>query len=384
MPVSRGTNQQLTKSHNRGLVLQLICTNGGITRQQITKRTRLTKMTTTNIVTDLMQSGIVTEAEAKNDNVGRNPAVLAISPDAPKVIGVTVSRRKVEVVLSDMALGILQQRTKMLEIEDNRSLLSKIGELIDSIGCDMKEVLGIGVASIGQWDIRRRKLISIINFGNVRELDIGEELEKKYGRPVFVNNDMNAATMAEKLFGNGKDLTDFVYLGITNGIGAGIVTDGRLYQQSSGLAGEIGHMGIDLNGRKCPCGNRGCLELYASVPVMEKSLKEATGLDLDFERFCSLPVTEKVNEIFLDTVEKIAYALVSVTNLLNCQAVIIGNEGLYLPEVYIRHMEKLINEMKYSTMENIRVLKTAFDLNTSLYGSVCCVLHEVFEGNLTV
>ena len=102
-----GTNQQHAKSHNRGLVLRLICTNSGITRQQITKKTRLTKMTTTNIVSGLIQSGLVTEKEAKNDHVGRNPTVLAISPSARKVIGVTISRDRADVVLSDLALSII-------------------------------------------------------------------------------------------------------------------------------------------------------------------------------------------------------------------------------------------------------------------------------------
>ena len=382
MTSSAGTNQQYSKFHNRGLVIRLICTNAGITRQLITKSTGLTKMTTTNIVSDLIQNGIVSETEARNENVGRNPAVLTISPTAPKVIGVTISRTKLDVVLSDMALGILEHRAKALDIEDNQSLLLKIEELINSLDCDLDSVLGIGVASIGQWDILQRKLISIINFGKVKELEIGRELEQKYGRPVFVNNDMNAATMAERLFGNGRDLADFIYLGITNGIGAGIVTNGHMYQHSSGFAGEIGHMGINPNGKECLCGNRGCLELYASVPVMEHRLREVTGLDLSFDRFCSLPITPEVNEVFLDVCEKISYALVSVVNLLNSQAIIIGNEGCYLPERYTKYMEKLINEMKYAPMENVRVLKTAFPLNTSIYGSVCCVLNEVFTGNM--
>ena len=295
-----------------------------------------------------------------------------------------MSRRKIDVVLSDLALGILEHRSETLDDEDNHSLLTKIVQLIGSIECDRDDVLGIGVASIGQWDIQQKKLISIVNFGHVSELNIGEELEKEFGCPVFVNNDMNAATMAEKLFGNGKELSDFVYLGITNGIGAGIVTNGTMYQQNSGLAGEIGHMGIDPNGKRCLCGNRGCLELYASVPVMEQRLRERTGLDIGFEQFCQLPVTPEVNDIFIDVCEKIAYAMVSVVNLLNSQAIIIGSEGYYLPEIYIKYMEKVINEMKYSPMENVEVIKTAFALNTSIYGSVCCVLNQVFSGNLSL
>lgn len=379
-----GTNQQRSKSHNRGLVLRLISTGAGITRQQITNSTGLTKMTTTNIVTELMQSGIVSEAEVKNENVGRNPTLLMIAPTAPKVIGVTISRKKLDVVLSDMALGILEHKSVFLETEDNQSLLEKIVQLIDTIDCDMENVAGIGVASIGQWDIREKKLINIINFGKVGNLHIGKELEKKYRKPVFVNNDMNAATMAEKLFGNGRDLRDFIYLGITNGIGAGIVTDNMLYQQSSGMAGEIGHMGIDSEGERCACGNRGCLELKASIPVVEKRLHKATGLELTFENYCNLPLTPEMNEIFLDMMDKIAYAMVSVINLLNSQAIIIGNEGCYLPEIYMSYMEKIINEMKYSPIGHVKVMKTAFSINTSVYGSVCCVLNNIFTGSLAV
>ena len=248
----------------------------------------------------------------------------------------------------------------------------------------MESVIAIGVASIGQWDISEKKLISIVNFGNVSDLHLGEELEKRFQKPVFVNNDMNAATMAEKLFGNGRSLSDFIYLGITDGIGAGIVTDNMLYQQSSGMAGEIGHMGIDSGGEKCACGNRGCLELKASITVIEQKLRKATKLDLPFERYCTLPLTPEMNEIFLDMMDNIAYAMVSVINLLNSQAIIIGNEGCFLPEIYISYMEKIINEMKYSPIGHVQVMKTAFSMNTSVYGSVCCVLNHIFTGRLVI
>ena len=92
---------------------------------------------------------------------------------------------------------------------------------------------------------------------------------------------MNASALAEKLYGNGRNISDFVYIGVTNGIGSGIISNDNLFAGEMGFSGEIGHTTINYEGPKCACGNTGCLELYASIPEIEKQANDAIKSGLE-------------------------------------------------------------------------------------------------------
>lgn len=385
MSATIGSNQKLSRNLNRGIVLKLICTNRNISRIELAKRTGLTRATISNIVNELMDNHLIVEGEEdKNDNVGRNPTALQIASSAPKIIGVMISRRNVTVILSDMKLTVLQEYQEKLRNETNESLAEKICAYIRVILDKEPGAVAIGVAAIGQWDVDNGRLASVVNFGSVKNLQLKAILQEKFGLPVYINNDMTAAALAEKYYGYGKPLHDFVYLGITDGIGCGIVTNNEIYQMNSGLIGEIGHMGINYHGETCPCGNRGCLELYASVPKIVDKLRDVTGLGYNFRQFCDHPASQEEENVFYDSLDRISYALVSVVNLLNCEAIIIGHEGYFLPDRYIEYLEKNINAAKISKDVHVGVMKTAFEQRTPLYGSICCVLKDIFTGDIEI
>jgi glucokinase len=101
-----------------------------------------------------------------------------------------------------------------------------------------------------------------------------EIFEKSFGIPTIVTNDANAAALGEKLFGNAKDLDDFVTITLGTGVGSGIISSGKLIYGHDGFAGEYGHIRVIPNGRLCGCGRKGCLETYASSTGVVRSVKE--------------------------------------------------------------------------------------------------------------
>ena len=109
-----------------------------------------------------------------------------------------------------------------------------------------------------------------LNWGNV---DIKTILENRISCDVLVTNDANAAALGEKYYGLAKDMNDFIMITLGTGLGSGIFSGGRLIYGNDGLAGEMGHISIELNGRECNCGKNGCLESYVS----------ATGINITFE-----------------------------------------------------------------------------------------------------
>ncbi|WP_201467162.1 ROK family glucokinase [Janibacter melonis] len=107
-----------------------------------------------------------------------------------------------------------------------------------------------------------------------RDVDLGERVERLVGLPVVVENDANAAAWGEHVFGAGRDVDDMVLLTLGTGVGGGCVSHGRLLTGAFGIGGELGHVVLDPDGPRCGCGNRGCLEVYASGSALTRSARE--------------------------------------------------------------------------------------------------------------
>lgn len=374
-------NNQNLKYQNRGLLLRLLCTHDGVSRIQLAQRTGLTKMTVSNIIAGLMEQDYVVErAPERNAGVGRNPIILDISPGAPKVLGVQLGREGVTAVLFDLKLRILKKEEEPFAQENTDSILQKLFRAVDRIRIQESNILGCGVSVVGPLDVGSGVVLNPPNFFGVSNLPLRRLLSNHMGLPVELNNDMNCAALGEKLFGAGREFHNFLYVGLSTGIGSGIIENDGLYQNSSGFAGELGHTSIDCNGPECGCGNRGCLEEYVGMPVIEARLREATGQAGDFASFCAQTEDPHVDVVLSDVIEKITRALVNAVNLLNPQAILVGHNGTHLPARYLEQMERELNRRKFSQdYLKIRVKKSRFGMDSSLYGSGCLALRQLFE-----
>jgi glucokinase len=136
---------------------------------------------------------------------------------------------------------------------------------------DGASIVAVGVGAAGQIDRKAGVIEDAPNLG-VKNMPIGELLNKQFGRPAGVGNDVEVAALGEYLYGSGQGYKTFVCLFVGTGIGSGIVQNGRLYTGLTGTAGEAGHMTIVAGGRVCPCGSRGCLEAYASRTAITKAI----------------------------------------------------------------------------------------------------------------
>lgn len=152
-------------------------------------------------------------------------------------------------------------------------VLSVTHDVLSASGIDPQKVRGAGIASAGVINSERSEVVFASNLG-WRNVPIGALIEEKFGLPVRLYNDANAAAVAEWLWGAGAGTQNMIYITVSTGIGAGIISDGRLITGKDGSAGEFGHMSIDWNGPPCRCGNRGCLENYASGTAIENTARD--------------------------------------------------------------------------------------------------------------
>ncbi len=388
----KGLNRDQTKKTNRLLVLQLLCMMGGGSRTELTKRVRLAKMTVSNITAELLQNGILFEKEPLENgasSAGRKQMLLSFSEKSPLVIGIWISRDSCMGIVSTMDLEILEQETMYFSVTENASsLLEKIASLcmeLRSRVSNERKILGIGIASIGPLDIRQGIILNPPNFFEIENLPLQSELERRLHLPVFMENDTNAGALAEKYFGNCTDCTDFIYIGLTNGLSAGIVLRDSLLHGRHGFAGEVGHTTIDPHGKVCYCGRKGCLETVCTVPALLQDASAELGVHCtDFESLCSLSNRNpRVLRWMLQKLESLSETLANLANILDPERILIGHEGACLPPRILQRMEEQINgEILACQQGHITIEASSFGTMAAVYGAAVVVLKKVFDGEL--
>jgi glucokinase len=193
------------------------------------------------------------------------------------VIGVDIGGTKVAAGIVDRASGEIsgQTRTPMKPkgeaSEGLAAVISAIDFVLKNGGTHSSIVEGIGICAPGPLDPISGVVINPPNLPCWRNFPLSSKVSEVYGLPVKVDNDANAAALAETVWGAGRGYRSVFYATIGTGIGTGIVMDGRIYHGRTGAAGEGGHMTIDFDGILCACGKRGCIEALASGPAIARS-----------------------------------------------------------------------------------------------------------------
>lgn len=383
MLMQTGMNNETLKRRNRGLILKLITTGECATRIDLARRTGLSKMSVSNVINEFLAEGIVAERDAVAvRGQGRNPIELVLSPAAPKLIGLHVFRDECVAVLCDLHLTPLREARVRLDEEKAGRLTDVLCGLIDRVLPGAEErVLGIGVGSIGPVELSRGVILNPPRFFGVHDYPIVDELSARFRLPVYLDGQYNCAALAEKYFGSGRPYQDFVFVGISNGIGSGVLSGGEVLRAAGGLTSELGHVSIDWHGNPCACGNRGCLETYAGTHVLERRFWEQTGERLDFAGICARADEPLPAALLGELVDALGCALTTHVNLLQPEAILLGHEGCALPDRFLHQLEELVNRRRLVRgTRRVPVLRSAFGVQAQVRSSACSLLSHVFEG----
>lgn len=279
------TSRQL-RGVNRFEVLHHVYTAGSATRQEIAADAGLSFATVASVVSELLEWGVLYESALEDSNGGRPRARLAIDPRAGALIGVDVAEIYVHVGLFDLALSERAEHTELLHPDENRPedvvehIAAGIAKVLAAGDTARSDVLGVGVSLPGQVDRAGGASVFAPNF-SWRDVSIADPLGTRISLPIHVDNPLKASATAELWFGAGREARDIVVATIGTGVGAGFTIDGSLVRGRSNLAGEWGHSTVVVDGRRCRCGNRGCLEAYVGATGIIQQLREldpASGL----------------------------------------------------------------------------------------------------------
>ena len=403
-PVSQsGRNLKDVKLINRAVIFRAIRDAGAISRADLAKQTGLNPATLTHITRELLERGLIEDAGAGEARIGRRSSLLRIHSKIGNILAVRLARHTIQGMITDLDMHEKVIQTASSSFLSNPfdasvpDLLDLIETLITKSGVDRQTILGIGISAPGPLDAERGTLIAPPNFPGWESFPIRKTIEEKTGFSTFLDNDANSAALAEKWFGAGRNLDNFVFILVEDGVGGGIVINGDIYRGQHDIAGEIGHTTIDRNGALCPCGNTGCLELYASphvaVDQVRKALKAgrkslvSDWIENDLNRISFELVAQAAlqnDEISREAITGIAQALgVASVNLINAfdpQAVILGGKISLAGDLILPIIQDYVNRRAISRREqNMQVLMSELGENAPVIGAFSLVLRELFQ-----
>ena len=264
---------------NRLLILHQLLLRETSTRQELSQSTGLSPATVANLVADFLAEGLIVEVGMTASQGGRPIAILAINAAAGACMGVDVAETYIQFDLYDLTLRKMAEHKIELssskkEPQDVIQLISSgINRLLAQTHVAMERVIGIGVSIPGPFEHSTGVSVFAPSWGWVN-VPVKGLLEKEIKAPLYLDNPLKFNAIAEAWFGAGRDVKTMAAMVWGTGVGTGLVINGQLFHGASNTAGEWGHSVIIAGGRRCRCGNRGCLEAYIGAPGILQTLAE--------------------------------------------------------------------------------------------------------------
>lgn len=347
-------NASTSRALNRRLILNLLRNRGPISRAEMAQLTGLSPAAVTFVVAELMEEALVVEREAVSGATGRRPVPVDINYEAHLALGFKLNRHSINCVLTDLAttpLALLDA-----EVADTRpegmieTIAATIPQLLARAGRQEREIRGIGVSIPGEIDPATGMCIQSPRFG-WKDLPFAELLAERVHVPVWIDDDVNAFAVAQKLFGVGRDHSNFAALAIGAGIGCSLVIKGEIYHGSHSAAGKMGHITSVANGRLCECGRHGCLMAHAAEPFMLDEWQSRTGSKISRDAFAS--AVEQRDDLALsilaDCGSRIGRHLADMVNLFDPEVIVVGGEAVQFGEALLDPIRKKMGEFAFFT-----------------------------------
>lgn len=400
MSDNSGASQRLkgrSFAETRGAVLDLIRSEGEISRTDLARRSALTEKTISGIVKSLLDSGVVIESGYAKSTGGKRPVLLRLNDKELYAVGITLDYARCVIVLCALdGTEVARSEIRGTGIDEPAAVLKRISttlrRLLERQGVGMESVIGVGVASGGRrgsplgWRLDA-------SFADVWEpYPTEEELARLTGLSVRRENDANCAALGEYWKTASSPTRDFVTVYMAHGIGCGIVIGGAIYRGVSGNAGEIGHTVADPHGQPCWCGGRGCLETVASPraitqrilddPTLRAVCQVSDGMEFGeiYKRF-GLRVRdgeETTRSLFRTSADYLAEAVRSLVNTLDLDLVSLAGPGFAeLGEEYRRVIEDRLAETAFMReVHPISVRLGGGGPDAAALGAASVVLHR--------
>jgi glucokinase-like ROK family protein len=402
MPINHTADQESVRKVNSSIVLNALRLHAPISRAELASFTKLNPSTVTNIVTTLINDGLVLELDTMESKIGRPGIALTLRPEGGAVIGVELGVGFISIILTDFVANILWR--EYIEVPPSLpqiEIVSKAEGLIDKAIKIANEkrlrLLGIGMGVPGLVDVQKGVLLFAPNLG-WSDIPLRLLFSQRFHLPIYVENEANLGALGEYYFGVGRDVDNFIYLSSDVGLGGGIIINGKLFKGGRGFAGEFGHIQRDPQGEICGCGRRGCWETQVGPRAVIQRAKRSIEADpqgllakkvngnLDSLTFkdvvdCALQGDKVCRSAMENVGRNLGTGIADLANIFNPQMVVIGGAVSYGREIILPVLEEIIaSETLPAVKDDLHVTFSEHGADANVLGAIAVVLDDILRG----
>jgi predicted NBD/HSP70 family sugar kinase len=372
------------RSINKQMVLNFVRDREPISRAEISRLTELQRSTVSIIIEELVNEGLIEEIGAGDSTGGRRPTMLRLRPEGAMAIGIDVAPISTTIALCDIVGNIVEceefttsTNLKKMQTEINESIIA------------MKErykgrpIEGVGISLPGLVDPDLGKVIYIPYF-KWREWNLVEEIKSATGLDAIIDNDANAAALAELWFGRPEvsNSRDFILVLVSEGIGTGIIFDGQVYRGDYSAAGEFGHMIVGQKSlNPCSCGNFDCWEAFSSNRAAMARYAKETDIAITFPELIDRALGGE--QAAIDALSETAHYLgIGITNLivgLSPETVVVSGEITRAWSLVAEALKEPIRRSVRRGLPSSRIVPSTLHDSPTLMGSLSLVLARKFS-----
>jgi predicted NBD/HSP70 family sugar kinase len=384
-----GTDGRFEGDSTAAGIFITVLTRGPIARNEIAQQLSLSPATVSKAVRPMLKAGYLVEVE-ESDGVlarpGRPVVPLRVVAEREFVIGIKLAGGYAVGVAVDLLAKVRSTRATTLDSHHVDHVLASLADLVDGLRADVGgQVSRVGVGVGGHIDAALG-LVRYAPFLEWRDVALADRLTARTGLPVVVENDVNSLTVAEQWFGAGVGVPSFAVVTIGAGVGCGLVVDGALVHGAHGLAGELGHVPIQLDGPECRCGNQGCVETLASDWAILERVRRATGdgaADINAAAGLARDGDREAMAAFTVAGEALGRALAIVANLLNPHRIVLSGEGLAASDLFESVARESFSRHAFGQAVECELVTRPLPDHTWARGAAAVAIQHLFLGPIT-
>lgn len=382
-------------------ILKKIFRRRSITRAELSASLGLSVLTVSKAVSSLIEDGIVKEGDVMESSGGRRPTCLSIDPSYAKIVAIDIGSYSFKIGVVSLDGSVVEHQTILNDslpapapTRTHEEIEALIQTYIDRYSYE--KLLGIGIGVSGVVNHISRKVVFAPNITGI-DPDIARRLEQRFHLPVALDSSARCMALAEKTFGDPEQASNFMFVSIGNGVGAALVVDSQLLMGAQGFSGELGHLKVGGDDILCSCGNRGCLELYITIPmIVQKVVEELSAANIfsllkqSPEHLQNIKIADIVEayengdktaiRVIQNAASKLGFALSLAVNLVNPKRIVLGGG---LPKVFPKIAditERYVLENSLTPcVQDLSISLPSFQDDSSIVGSATQFIIQVFD-----
>ena len=391
----KGLSIEGVQGHNRQVILKALHDLGTCSRKDISDASGLDQATVTRAIVPLLENGVVEEVGLVKGGRGRRSINLDFSATGRYILCLRLQRRSFSIATFNLRGEPVNSKEFPIPRGQSASkIFADISREMESQIVDLDQIDGIGIAVPGPFLERDERVILITESPEWQGFDLIPELRSRFpGIPVFSTHDAKAAALTEwQHTARNTGAKVLLYVSAGQGIGSALVVGSEVYRGALGLAGELGHMSIDVDGPICNCGNTGCLELFASRIALLRAIRERAAEANDTSLTKNATFAEVVddyvsgNALVIEEVNKVArYLAQGITNCINFvnpDLIVIGDEYALLGDPFLDVIKSRVEQSVLpSVFDSVRIELSTLTEDTVLKGTFLDVFAQIYLGS---